>query len=811
MFVTVTVNIPSEKTFSYSVPETLRKEISIGKRVLVPFGKRRLTAYIVEVLNCSPFEDTKEIIEILDPEPLFNETDLKFYRWASQYYLYPPGKALSEILPGGIDPKSDQWIALAQEDRERSIAQMSACQKNIIDALTQFPDGFSLTQLKKMLGRKDIYMDINALRSAGAVTVEHRIRKPHISKKKDRIITLNPQYQDAQKPTKKQHVLIDLLSAHGPLPMSVLRGQCKNVLSTIKALELRGVVSVTEEEVSRHHGQSPDLGIHGQSITANDDQEFALGEIAKGMESGRFSPYLLHGVTGSGKTEVYLRAVEKTLGMNGGVIFLVPEIALTPQLISRFTTRFPNQEKAVLHSGISRAARYDQWRRIQRGEIRVVIGARSAVFAPVRDLKLIIVDEEHDSSYKQDDRMRYNARDLAIMRAKLNSATVIAGTATPAIQTYFNTMKGKYTYLILPKRVEDKPLPEVELVDMKREVLENDRTASPVLSRALHKAIEHTLEKKQQTILFLNRRGFHTFIFCLDCGHTFQCPNCAVSMTYHAGENTLKCHYCDFVMKPPQLCPGCRGNRIRSYGVGTEKLAEEVKKLFPEARIERMDSDTTTGKGAHETILRALSKRTIDILVGTQMITKGHDFPWVTLVGVISADTSLNIPDFRAAERTFQLLTQVSGRGGRGAFPGKVIIQTFNPYHYAVTRAKDHDYLRFYQDELALRNTLAYPPFSRLINLHLSSANKSRGMEGLERLKQVMCTLTSGKTPQGKIEIMGPSESPIAKIKGRYRWQLLLKGHDTRTVNNLAKEILANASAVTGLDVRVDVDPINFM
>jgi len=396
------------------------------------------------------------------------------------------------------------------------------------------------------------------------------------------------------------------------------------------------------------------------------------------------------------------------------------------------------------------------------------------------------------------------------MRAKLNSATVITGSATPAIQTYFNTTKGKYTYLILPKRVEDKPLPEVEIIDMKRELGENGQIVSPVLSRALHKAIEHTLEKKQQTILFLNRRGFHTFIFCLDCGHAFQCQNCAVSMTYHAGEDTLKCHYCDSVIKPPALCPGCRGNRIRSYGVGTERLAEEIKKLFPEARIGRMDSDTTTRKGAYENILRALNKRTIDILVGTQMITKGHDFPGVTLVGVISADTSLNIPDFRAAERTFQLLTQVSGRGGRGAFPGRVIIQTFNPHHYAITRARDHDYLSFYEDELALRHTLAYPPFSRLINLHLSSSKKEKGMEGLESLKHVIRTLSPLTTPQGKVEIIGPAESPIAKIKGKYRWQILLKGTDTGAIHKLAKEILAKAS-VTGLDIRVDVDPINFM
>jgi primosomal protein N' (replication factor Y) len=810
MFVAVAVNIPSDKTFSYAVPEILHEKISIGKRVLVPFGKRRLTGYIVEISKSAPREDTKEIIEILDLEPLFNETDLKFYRWVCQYYMYPPGRALAEILPGGIDPKSDQWISLAKEERERPDARMSPSQRRIIDTLTQYPDGISLTHLKKIFGKKDVTRDINSLKSTGFITTDYRTKKPQVSRKKEKIITLNTRNLDALKLTKKQHSLVDLLRGHGPLPLSALRAQFTCSPSAIKNLEQKGIISITEEEVSRHHGQSPDLGIREKRITPNDDQECALREIVKGLESARFSPYLLHGVTGSGKTEVYLNAIEKTLAMNGGVIFLVPEIALTPQLISRFNTRFPGLEKAVLHSGISRAARYDQWRRIQRGEIMVVIGARSAVFAPVRDLKLIIVDEEHDTSYKQDDRMKYNARDLAIMRAKLNAATVIAGSATPAIQTYFNMMKGKQTNLILPKRVEDRPLPEVDIIDMKRELGENDQDASPVLSRALRNAIGETLENKQQTLLFLNRRGFHTFIFCLDCGHAFQCPNCAVSMTYHAGEDTLKCHYCDFAVKLTPSCPGCHGNRIRSYGLGTERLAEEIKKLFPGARIGRMDSDTMIRKGAYENILRSLYTHDIDILVGTQMIAKGHDFPGVTLVGVISADTSLNIPDFRAAERTFQLLTQVSGRGGRGAIPGRVIIQTFNPHHYAITRAKDHDYLSFYEDELALRHTLAYPPFSRLINLHLSSAKKEKGMEGLERLKHVIRTLSPLTTPQGKVEIIGPAESPIAKIKGRHRWQLLLKGSDSGAVKNLAKEILAKAS-VTGLDIRVDVDPVNFM
>jgi primosomal protein N' (replication factor Y) len=810
MFVTAAVNIPSQKTFSYAVPPAFHKEITIGKRVLIPFGKRRLTGYIIEVSHSTTCEDIKEIIEILDPEQLFNEEDLEFYRWVSQYYIYPLGKALTEILPGGIDPKSDRWISIVKENQEASDFQMSASQRSIIDALKLIPTGLSLTHLKKIIGKKDIYRDIKSLQDTGFIVVSYLTKKPAIAPKKEKLITLNHRNVAGTKLTKNQNLLVDFLNLHGSLPIAALREKFKNVQSLIRSLEQQNLVCMTEEEVSRHHGQSPDFGGNGLLITPNEDQEEALREIVTGLQSASFSPYLLHGVTGSGKTEVYLNAIGETLRMNGGVIFLVPEIALTAQLISRFNKRFANQEIAVLHSGISKSARYDQWRRIQRGEIRVIIGARSAIFAPVRNLRLIIVDEEHDTSYKQDDRMRYNARDLSIMKAKLHSATVIVGSATPAIQTYFNTMKGKYRYLVLPRRVEDRPLPEVEIIDMKREAEGDSHVSSRILSRSLKDAIQDTIERKRQTLLFLNRRGFHTFMFCLDCGNSFNCLNCAVSMTYHASESNLKCHYCDFVIASPPACPGCSGKRIQSYGVGTEKLEDEVRRFFPQARIGRMDSDTTARRGASEKILKALEEHDIDILVGTQMITKGHDYPNVTLVGVISADTSLNIPDFRSAERTFQLLTQVSGRGGRGASPGRVIVQTFNPRHYAITRAREHDYMGFYEDELALRSALAYPPFARIVNIHLSSLKRDKGMEGLEKLKQIIRDSLTISKLKGKVEIIGPAESPIAKIKGRYRWQLLLKGEDTRAVHDLANDILSKAS-VTGLDVKVDVDPLNFM
>ncbi len=810
MFVTIAVNIPTEKTFSYSVPEALKQKIAIGKRVLVPFGKRRLTGYIVEVSHLTSCEDIKEIREVLDPEPLFNEEDLKFYRWVSQYYIYPLGKALSEILPGGIDPKSVRWISSIRERQQGDDLQLSAAQRLIIETLDHFPAGLPVDRLKQLLRNKDLYRNFDALVDAGIIAVEERTGKPGIIPKKEKLVHLNSYDTATTKLTRKQLLLTEFLRSHGSCSVAVLRKRFKNILPMLRNLEQLGIIHIAEEEVSRLHGQNHDVGGSDAVITPNEDQEHALCAIVKGLESNSFSPFLLHGVTGSGKTEVYLNAIAETLGMKGGVILLIPEIALTPQLLTRFNRRFSEQEIAVLHSGISRAARYDQWRRIQRGDISVVIGARSAVFAPVRNLKLIIVDEEHDTSYKQDDRMRYNARDLAIMKASLNKATVILGSATPAVQTYFNMTKGKYKYLVLPSRVEDRPLPKVDIIDMRQDTEGSGQASAPVLSRALKGAIADTLEKKQQVLLFLNRRGTSTFTFCLDCGHVFKCLNCTVSLTYHASDSNLKCHYCDYAMKSAASCPTCHGKRIRAYGVGTERLEEKVKKLFPHARIDRMDSDTTSRRGAHEKILRALGRRDIDILVGTQMITKGHDFPYVTLVGVISADASLNIPDFRAAERTFQILTQVSGRGGRGTSPGKVIIQTFNPGHYAITRAKDHDYMGFYDDEVALRSALSYPPFTRIVNLQLSSLSRDKGMEGLKGLKQfIHDSLTINKL-KDKVEVIGPAESPIARIKGRHRWQLLLKGKDARAVHNVAKDILSKAYA-SALDIRVDVDPLTFM
>jgi primosomal protein N' (replication factor Y) len=807
MFVRVAVPIPSTQTFTYAVPETFVPAIAIGKRVLVPFGKRRVTGFIVEVLDetvCN--QRIKEILDLPDPEPLFNTEDLTFYEWISRYYLHPLGKVLSEILPGGIALQSERW--LCRSDRAATTDQHpSGRQKEILERLAECPKGIPLSRLRRALGRGELYGDLHFLEAAGLVISEERLNRPAVRAKKEKWVELSPEFPPGLNLTAKQSALVGFLRERGEMPVIDLQNLFKNPLASLRTLEKKGILRFFEKEISRGPGTAPTIGKNENGILLNEAQTTALDEIRKCIASGRFSPCLLYGVTGSGKTEVYLRAIAEVLGGVGGAIYLVPEIALTAQLLSRIGSRFPKQEIAVLHSGISQGARYDQWKRIRRGEVRVVVGARSALFAPVPNLRLIVVDEEHDPSYKQDDRLRYNARDLALVRGRFSEATVILGSATPAIQSYLHAAEGRYRCLTLPARIDDRPLPRVQVVDLRTE--RNERGLTPLLSRTLIEAIRETLADRRQTLLFLNRRGFHTHLFCPDCGHVFTCPNCDISLTHHASAGVLKCHHCDFTTRTAALCPSCKGGRVRSYGAGTERVEEEVKKLFPTARIARMDSDTTPRPGDSERILQSLDRREIDILIGTQMITKGHDFPAITLVGVVAADASLNIPDFRAGERTFQILTQVSGRGGRGDQPGRVVIQTFTPGHYAIRRAQEHDYAGFYADELPLRRQLAYPPFARLIGLHFSSLKKAEGKKAVAefgaRARELALTMTGGKA-----EVIGPAESPLARIRGRYRWQLLLKGKESHSLHLLSQKLLEETGH-DSLEIHVDVDPVNFM
>jgi primosomal protein N' (replication factor Y) len=501
-----------------------------------------------------------------------------------------------------------------------------------------------------------------------------------------------------------------------------------------------------------------------------------------------------------------MQAIGKMLEKGKGSIVLVPEISLTPQTVFRFASRF-GKRVTVLHSKMSMGERYDQWRRIKSGQADIVVGARSAIFAPMPNLGFIVIDEEHETSYKQDESPRYHARDVAIKRAELVNAVVVLGSATPSLESYYKALRKEYRLLSLPTRIDDAKMPPVEVVDMRTELMQKKNRS--IFSISLHEAIEDRLAREEQVILFLNRRGFSTFILCRECGYVAKCRNCDISLTYHSSGETLVCHHCNHHERVPAVCPTCKGNYIRHFGTGTQKVEEETRKAFPEASIERMDVDTMTRKGAYKRILEAFKERDIDILIGTQMIAKGLDFPNVTLVGVISADTAINLPDFRAGERTFDLLTQVAGRAGRGKVEGEVIIQTYNPEHYSILAAQDHDYRSFYRQEIVNREMLSYPPFSHFARILLRGLSENVTMVATETLESLLRSFQEINFPE--LEIMGPAPAPIAKIKNYYRWQILLKSPDPseiRKLINMAFEKLPSQISKGEIAVTIDMDPM---
>ncbi|MBI3318156.1 MAG: primosomal protein N' [Candidatus Omnitrophica bacterium] len=532
------------------------------------------------------------------------------------------------------------------------------------------------------------------------------------------------------------------------------------------------------------------------------EQASALEKILPLLRQKKHQIFLLHGVTGSGKTEVYLQAIAETLAQGRSSIVLVPEISLTPQAIERFQGRFGKEEVALLHSGMLESHRLSEWNRIRRGSARVVVGARSAVFAPVSSLGLVVVDEEHEPSYKQEDSPRYHAREAAIRRAALNQAAVILGSATPALETYRRALQGEFTLIRLPHRIERVPLPEVKIVDMRREWASGRRGG--IFSKALEEAIAQTLKDRQQGILFLNRRGFSTSVQCRRCGHTLRCKSCQVSLVYHIAKREMICHTCRASSPAPQVCPPCRSEYVRFQGMGTQRVESELSRLFPHASIARMDTDSTRSRGSHDKLLRSFRRHEIDFLVGTQMIAKGLDFPRVTLVGIISADTALNLPDFRSAERTFNLLTQVAGRSGRGELPGRVIVQTYTPHHYAIQAAGRHDYEGFYAQEIKVRREVNLPPFSRLIQILVRSMRESKAIEGAGKLRDLL-----REELGSSVTLLGPSPHPIRRVRRVYRWQILLKAPSLDLIQEALTRALRKAPSPRGCVVSVDVDPLS--
>lgn len=598
-----------------------------------------------------------------------------------------------------------------------------------------------------------------------------------------------------------QKEVLALVRAAGQLTVSELRAHVAAPYGALRRLVELGYLE--ESETERRRDPFLDLPVTPDaSATPTAEQAAVLARLEPALSGGEFAPFLLHGVTGSGKTEIYLRAIDQILAQGRRALVLVPEIALTPQLVGRFRARFHGGRAsiAVLHSGLSDGERYDAWRAIARGEVQIVIGARSAVFAPLDKLGIIVVDEEHEASYKQGEGFRYHARDLALLRGQMAYATVLLGSATPAVTTFQRAQSGQTGYLELRGRVLSRELPQIELVDL---------AATPFgehLSAPLLTALEENLTRGEQSLLLLNRRGFAPYLLCADCGATFRCPNCEITLTFHRQNRLLRCHYCDYQQTPPELCPNCNGGNIHPEGIGTERLESELAERFPEARIARMDRDTTARKGAHQSLMERMTGREIDILVGTQMVAKGHDFHGVTLVGVVNADATLNFPDFRSAERTFALLTQVAGRAGRGELPGRVIIQTRNPDHYALACAASHDYRGFYEQEAAFRQELGYPPFGHLVNLVLSGNDGERVAAAAQELASALFQAA------GDVEVLGPAPCPLAKLRGKSRIQILLKSPTRPSLRRLLARLPALRKKIpAGVALAVDVDPVDML
>lgn len=780
------------KLFHYSIPEHLSDSVSEGIRVIVPFGRYKTEGYVTGFTDKADVEDVKEIISLVDDSPLLTKEMLQLSAWIADYYLSPIGIVIKMTLPAGLGGGEQRYLRL-KDYKEGDAA--ASLQKEIIKYLAEKSE-IRFETLSKRINKSGLYQAIAQLKKKGVVEeFSKEIKKKGPGKAAYYKLKSDVILSEAK--GARQIEALRLIMEKGEPSLSELK--IKGIsANTLQGLCKKGMIERIEKATARDPFDFMDLKEEKNIPALSVEQEGAVKKIKEGLGSGQFTPYLLHGVTGSGKTEVYLRAISLMMEKGQGAIVLVPEIALTPQLAMRFKARFGNKV-AVLHSRLTPAERYDTWRRIKSGDIYVAIGPRSAIFAPFKNLGLIVVDEEHDQLYKQEDGVRYNARDLALVRGKMNNAVVILGSATPAIESYHNAKTGKYNYLTLPERIDKRPMPEIRVVNMKG-------CKGSVFTEALIRAVADRLQKREQTLLFLNRRGFAPFLLCRDCGFHLQCPNCSISLTYHKSDEKIRCHYCDYETIPPDSCPQCKGANVGFIGLGTQKIEEEAKRLFPNARVARMDRDTTGAKMAHYEIVKGVIDEDIDILIGTQMIAKGHDFPRVTLVGVILADSQLFFPDFRSAEKTFQILTQVAGRAGRGYISGECIIQTYNPDHYSIRYAINQDYADFYNEEMGFRKELDYPPFKRLASVLLKSNNPKKAQEAAYKLSSIINPMIKNND----MELLGPVPAPIPKLRGKHRWFLLIKGKSHQIIKKTltdARHKLTVSYSLSGIDIEIDIDP----
>jgi primosomal protein N' (replication factor Y) len=812
-FAEIALPLPLRQNFTYKIPDDIATDIHLGARVLVPFGKRRITGYVVDLHNEEPtsgeIREIKSISTLLDTQALLTPDVFGLTKWTADYYLASWGELLKAALPPGINASTDARYAITDMGRSALLGglRVSAAMRLVLEALSSAGE-LTAKEIAKRTGLKSVTQKLNSLLETGAVSILREPSTPAVTAKRRKAVRLIAEAEalEKEKLTAAQSAVVATLTEHdGELLFTDVLEKSGVSGSAINSLAKKGFLDVYVRDVRRDplEGESvlPPLAL---VMTANQQQAF--DQIQNAITSRQYKAFLLHGVTGSGKTEVYMQAMRSALELGRSSMMLVPEISLTPIFSRQLRSTF-GSEVAILHSSLSSGERFDEWQRIRSGSARIVIGTRSAVFAPLENLGLIIIDEEHDSSYRQHESPYYNARDVAVMRANTGSATVVLGSATPAVETFYNAHAGKYEYLRLPGRIADRPMAEAEVVDM-REVF-RDAGKDVTFSPRLLNEIDAAAKRGEQSIVLLNRRGFSQFVLCRSCGESLKCRNCDITMTYHKRESRLICHYCDHKAPVPDDCPFCDSEFLYFIGEGTEQAETMLRKHFPDLRIERVDRDTISRKQNLDKILLRFSRHEIDMLIGTQMLAKGHDFPNVTLVGVISVDIGLGLPDLRSAERTFQLLTQVAGRAGRGDRPGRVLIQTYYPDHYAVRHAQNQDYEGFYKEEIRYRERLGYPPFTVLASLLIRHADLGHLQKTADLLRRSLDSANNEK----QMRITGPAPAPLSRLKGLHRVQIILRSA-SRSGLKLTLNTGLHDAEKRGCDLRivqVEIDPISMM
>ncbi|MBA4538092.1 primosomal protein N' [Bacillus aquiflavi] len=789
----------TDKTFDYLIPDKWLNTIQPGMRVIVPFGPRRIQGFVTEVKKHSDIHALKEIIEPMDLVPVLTDELLQLGNWLAENTLCFKISAFQVMLPAAFKAKYGKKIKLLSRENIEILPKeiRPFFEKSETVSWEDIAKNEHITLFQKEAAR-------------GTVEVIYEV-KERLKKKKVKYISpahsieiLIEQLKLLQKNALKQKIVLAYFIDHfEPVELQKLLARLDVSQATVKSLIKKGLLTEKYVEVYRDPYKDRTFA-KTVPLPLTVEQLNAVKPIHQSIEQEINRVFLLFGVTGSGKTEVYLQSIQKVLAKGKEAIVLVPEISLTPQMVKRFKGRF-GDEVAVLHSGLSAGEKYDEWRKIQRGEAKVVVGARSAIFAPFKNIGIIIIDEEHETSYKQEENPRYHARDVAIERAKFHNCPVVLGSATPSLETFARAKKGVYQLLTLAKRMNNQALPAVEIIDMREELRAGNRS---MFSRLLFEKLTDRLEKKEQTVLFLNKRGHSSFVICRDCGYVLNCPHCDISLTYHRFNQQMKCHYCGFETSVPTKCPECSSKHIRYFGTGTQKVEEELGKLLPEARVIRMDVDTTSRKGAHERLLDNFQRGKGDILLGTQMIAKGLDFPNITLVGVLSADTMLHLPDFRSSEKTFQLLTQVSGRAGRHKLPGEVIIQTYTPEHYSIKLAGNQDFNRFYEQEMVVRKIHKYPPFYFIVMLTVSHEQLMKVISVTGKIAEFIRARLSNNAI-----VLGPVASPIQRINNRYRYQCLIKYKQEQNLSQTLKAVLDHYQhdIANGLTISVDMNPYIMM